>query len=63
MAKVTKTTSTDELYVRKWYFQSLAFLQPVMRSSRSRNTVKQSNEGLDEIGCTEVKAYSGLKKK
>ena len=63
MAKVTKTTSTDELYVRKWYFQSLAFLQPVMRSSRSRNTVKQSNEDLDEIGCTEVKAYSGLKKK
>ena len=34
-----------------------------MRSSSSRNTVKQSNEDLDEIGCTEVKAYSGLKKK
>ena len=44
-------------------YQSLAFLPPVMRSSSSRNTVKQSNEDLDEIGCTEVKAYSGLKKK
>ena len=67
MMKVKKTKSsksTDELYVRNWaQYQSLAFLQPVMNSSSSKNTLKQSNEDLDEIGYTEVKAYTGSKKK
>ena len=34
-----------------------------MKSSSSKNTLKQSNEDLDETECTEVKAYSGSKKK
>ena len=38
------------------------FLPPVMKSSSSKNTLKQSNEDLDQIKCTEVKAYSGSKK-
>ena len=44
IAKVNKTKSgesTDELYVS---MQSLAFLQPVMKSSSSKNSLKQSNE-------------------
>ena len=67
MAKVNKTKSgqiTDELYVNNWaHYQSLAFLQLVMKSSSSKNTLKQSSEDLDKIGCTEVKAYSRSKKK
>ena len=67
MAKVNKTKSeqsTGELYVSNWvHYQSLALLQPVMKSSSSKNTLKQSNEDLDETECTEVKAYSGSKKK
>ena len=56
--------STGELYVSNWtYYQSLAFLQPVMKSSSSKNTLKQSNKDVDEIECTEVKTYSGSKKK
>ena len=34
-----------------------------MKSSSSKNTLKQSNEDLDETKCTEVKAYSGSRKK
>ena len=41
---------------------SKMFLPPVMKSSSSKNTLKQSNEDLDQIKCTEVKAYSGSKK-
>ena len=58
--KMKSGQSTDELYVNNWaHYQSLAFLQPVMTSSSSKNTLKQPNEDLDEIQCTEVKAYSG----
>ena len=67
MAKVTKTKSgqcTDELYVSNWeHYQSLEFLQPEMKSSNSKITLKQSNGDLDEIECAEVKAYLGSKKK
>ena len=67
MAKVNKMKSeqsTDELYVSNWvHYQCLTFLQPVMKSSSSKSTLKQSNEDLDEIECTEAKAYSGSKKK
>ena len=56
--------STGELYVSNWtHYQSLAFLQPVMKSSSSKNTLKQSNKDVDETECTEVKTYSGSKKK
>ena len=34
-----------------------------MKSSSSKNTLKQSNEDLDEIECTEIKTYSESKKK
>ena len=62
--KMKSGQSTDELYVNNWaHYQNLAFLQPVMTSSSSKNTLKQSNEDLDEIQCTEVEAYSGSKKK
>ena len=65
--EVNKTKSgqcTDKLYVSNWkHYQSLAFLQPEMKSSNSKNTLKQSNEDLDEIQCTEVKDYLGSKKK
>ena len=45
------------------HYQSLAFLQPVIKSLSSKNTLKQSYEDLYESECTEVKAYSGSKKK
>ena len=62
--KIKNGQSTDEPYVNNWaHYQSLAFLQPVMTSSSSKNTLKQPNEDLDEIQCTEVKAYSRPKKK
>ena len=62
--KMKRGKSTDKLYVGNWaHYQSLAFLQPVMKSSSGKNTLKQSNEDLDEIQCIEVKAYSGSKKK
>ena len=56
--------STGKLYVSNWvHYQSLAFFQPVMKSSSSKNILKQSNKDLAEIECTEAKAYSGSKKK
>ena len=59
MAKVNKKKSgqsTDELYVsNRAHHQSLAFLQPAMKSSSSKGTLKQSNEDLDETEFTEVK--------
>ena len=65
-AKVNQTKSgqsADELYISNWaHYQSLSFLQPA-KSSSSKNTLKQSNEDLDEIECTEKKTYSGSKKK
>ena len=67
MGNVNKTKSgqsTDDLYVSNWvHYQSLAFLQPVMKSSSSKNTLKQSNEDQDEIEYTDVKIASGSKKK
>ena len=67
MAKVNKTKSgesIDELYMSTWaHYQNLAFLQSVMQSSSSKNTLKKSNKDLDETECTEVKVYSGSKKK
>ena len=64
MAKVNKMKSgqsRDDLYVSNWaHYQILTFLQPEMKSSNSKNTLKQSN---DEIDCTKVKAYSASKKK
>ena len=54
MAKENKTKSgqsTDKFYVSNWaHYQSLAFFKPVMKSSSSKNTLKQSSENLDEIG-------------
>ena len=56
MVKVNKTKSgegIDELYVSNWaHYQNLAFLQPAMTSSRSKNTLKKSNKDLDEVECT-----------
>ena len=67
MAKVNKMKSgqsRDDLYVSNWaHYQILTFLQPEMKSSNSKNTLKQSNEDQDEIECTKVKAYSASKKK
>ena len=67
MGNVNKTKSgqsTDDLYVSNWvHYQSLAFLQPVMKSSSSKNTLKQSNEDQDKIEYTDVKIASGSKKK
>ena len=34
-----------------------------MKSSSSKNTLKQSNKHLDNSDCTEVKAHSRSKKK
>ena len=56
--------TTDELYLSPVACdQSLAFLQAVMTSSSSKNTLKQSNKDLDEIESREIKAYLGSKKK
>ena len=67
MAKVNKMKSgqsRDDLCVSNWaHYQILTFLQPEMKSSNSKNTLKQSNEDQDEIECTKVKAYSASKKK
>ena len=67
MAKVNKMKSgqsRDDLYVSNWaHYQILTFLQPEMKSSNSKNTLKQSNEDQDETECTKVKAYSASKKK
>ena len=67
MAKVNKMKSgqsTHDLYMNNWaHDQILTFLQPEMKSSSSKNTLKQSNEDEDDIQCTELKAYSGSKKK
>ena len=67
MAKMNKTKSgegTEELYMsNRAHYQSLAFLKPMMKSPRSKNTLKHSNEDLDETERTEAKAYSGSKKK
>ena len=50
-AKVNKTKSgqsTEELYVSNWaHYQILTFLKPDMKSSSSKNTLKQSYEDLD----------------
>ena len=62
--KIKSGQSTEELYMSNWaHYQSLAFLQPVRKSSSSKNTLKQCHEDLDEIECKEVKAYSRSKKK
>ena len=37
-------------------------IDEVLMSSSNKNILKQSNEDLDEIECTEVKADSGSKK-
>ena len=67
MLKVNKTRtgqSAGKFYASNWvHYQSLASLQLVMNSSSSKNALKQSNEGLDEIECTVVKTYSRSKKK
>ena len=63
MNKMKSGEGTEELCVSNRAHQSLAFLKPVMKSPRSKNTLKHSNEDLDETERTEAKAYSGSKKK
>ena len=53
IAKANKTKSgqcAGKLYVSIWIqYQSMTFLQPVTKSSGSKNTLKQSNEDLQSF--------------
>ena len=67
VAKVNKTKSgqsTDELYGSRWiHYDRLSFLLPVIKSSKSRDTLKRKNEEEnEEVEETRFPA-PGLKKK
>ena len=67
IAKVNKTKSgqsTDELYASSWiHYDRLSFLLPVIKLSKSRDSLKRKNEEQNEE--VEEKRFStpGLKKK
>ena len=67
VAKVNKTKSgqsTDELYASSWiHYDRLSFLLPVIKSSKSRDTLKRKNEEEnDEVEETRFSTL-GFKKK
>ena len=66
VAKVSKTKSgqsTDELYASSWiHYDRLSFLLPVIKSSKSRDTLKHNNEEENEE-VEETRLFTpGLKK-
>ena len=67
VAKVNKTKSgqsTDELYASSWiHYDRLSFLLPVIKSSKSRDTLKRKNEEENEEVEETRFSTPGLKKK
>ena len=67
MAGVNKTKSgqsTDELYASSWmHYDRLSFLLPVIKSSKSRDTLKCKNEEENEELEETTLSMPGLKKK
>ena len=67
LAKLNKTKSgqsTDELYASSWiYYDRLSFLLPVIKSSKSRDTLKRKNEEENEEVEETRFSTPGLKKK
>ena len=67
VAKVSKTKSgqsTDELYASSWiHYDRLSFLLPVIKSSKSRDTLKRKNEEENEEVEETRFSTPGLKKK
>ena len=67
MAEVNKTKSgqsTDELYASSWmHYDRLSFLLPVIKSSKSRDTLKCKNEEENEELEETTLSMPGLKKK
>ena len=66
VAKVNKTKSgqsTDELYASSWiHYDRLSFLLPVIKSSKSRDTLKRKNEEENEEVEETRFSTPGLKK-
>ena len=60
VAKVNKTKSgqsTDELYASSWiHYDRLSFLLPVIKSSKSRDTLKHKNEE-EKVGSRRIKVF------
>ena len=67
LAKENKTKSgqsTDELYSSGWiHYNRLAFLLPVIGSSKSRDTLKRSNVNWEDESGVETGASPAVKKK
>ena len=67
VAKVNKTKSgqsTDELYTSSWiHYDRLSFLLPVIKSSKSKDTLKRKNEEENEEVEETRFSTPGLKKK
>ena len=67
VAKVNKTKgghSTDELYASSWiHYDRLSFLLPVIKSSKSRDTLKRKNEEENEEVEETMFSTLGLEKK
>ena len=67
VAKVNKTKSgqsTNELYASSWiHYDRLSFLLPVIKSSKSRDTLKRKNEEENEEVEETRFSTPGLKKK
>ena len=67
VAKVNKTKSgqsTDEFYASSWiHFDCLSFLLPVIKSSKSTDTLKRKNEEENEEVEETSFSKPGLKKK
>ena len=67
VAKVNKTKSgqsADELYASSWiHYDRLSFLLPVIKSSKSRDTLKRKNEEENEEVEETRFSTPGLKKK
>ena len=68
VAKVNKTKrgqSTDELYASSWiHYDRLSFLLPVIKSSKSRDTIKRNNEEENEkVEETRFSTPQGSRKK
>ena len=67
LAKVNKTKSgqsTDELYVPSWiHYQNLLFLAPVVKSSKSRDTLKHKITEVENDAEEEIKFQTPAQKK
>ena len=64
VAKVNKTKSADELYASSWiHCDRLSFLLPVIKSSKSRDTLKGKNEEENEEVEEARFSTPGIKKK